>query len=142
MFLKYIIRVLRKKMEWYKVLKIARNIFGHCVIHPFVIICTLWVVGALVAIFTNETKAIALDLSTINIGYRWGDWLFKAWPQLSFTAYNYLKIKLLLAILVPPITVIGFYIKNFARIKTLEFFLMAFIFLKNMTGSKSNLSKD
>ena len=110
-------------MEWYKVLKIARNIFGHCVIHPFVIICTLWVVGALVAIFTNETKAIALDLSTINIGYRWGDWLFKAWPQLSFTAYNYLKIKLLLAILVPPITVIAFYIKNFARIKTLEFFL-------------------
>jgi type IV secretion system protein VirD4 len=110
-------------MEWHKVLKIARNIFGHSIIHPFIMLCTLWAIGALVAMFTNETRSIALDLSTINIAYRWASWLYNAWPQLNFNAYNYLKLKLLLAILVPPITVIVFYIKNFTRIKTLQFFL-------------------
>lgn len=78
--------------------------------------------GALVALVTNESKFIELGFSTIGIAYKWGNWLIHAWTQLSFSAYDYLKIKLILALIVPPTIVIMFYIKNFKRIKSLEFF--------------------
>ena len=103
-------------------LRRARTIFGHLIIHPFAILSTLWISGALVAFFTNETKALGLDRTAFLIAYKWGYWLIKAWPQLSFEAYNYLKLKLLLSLTGPPILVTAYYIKNFSRIKNLEFF--------------------
>jgi len=78
--------------------------------------------GALVALVTNESKSIELSFVTISIAYKWGNWLIHSWTQLSFSAYDYLKIKLILALVVPPAIVIMFYIKNFSRIKSLEFF--------------------
>lgn len=109
-------------MGFNNILKTARTLFGHMVIHPFVLICTLWMSGALVALVTNESKFIELSFATIGIAYKWGNWLIHAWTQLSFSAYDYLKIKLILALVVPPTIVIMFYIKNFKRIKSLEFF--------------------
>jgi type IV secretion system protein VirD4 len=103
-------------------LKLARTIFGHMVIHPFVIMSTLWISGVLVAMFTGETKSVALDMSAIQIGYKWGYWLYKSWSYLAIDSYNYIKIKLVLSLCMPPLAVIIFYIKNFSRIKTLEFF--------------------
>jgi len=109
-------------MGFNNILKTARTLFGHMVIHPFVLICTLWMSGALVALVTNESKSIELSFVTISIAYKWGNWLIHSWTQLSFSAYDYLKIKLILALVVPPAIVIMFYIKNFSRIKSLEFF--------------------
>ena len=109
-------------MGFNNILKTARTLFGHMVIHPFVLICTLWISGALVALVTNESKSIELSFVTISIAYKWGNWLIHSWTQLSFSAYDYLKIKLILALVVPPAIVIMFYIKNFSRIKSLEFF--------------------
>lgn len=109
-------------MNFGSILKAARTIFGHMVIHPFVFICTLWMSGALVALVTNEIKSVDLSFMTIGIAYKWGYWLLHSWGQLSFSAYDYLKIKLILTLLTPPVIVIVFYIKNFKRIKSLEFF--------------------
>jgi len=109
-------------MGFSNILKAARNIFGHMVIHPFVLICTLWMSGALVALITNESRYIGLSLTTIGIAYKWASWLLSTWMQLSFSAYDYLKIKLILALITPPAIVIMFYIKNFNRIRSLEFF--------------------
>ncbi|MDC0864565.1 type IV secretory system conjugative DNA transfer family protein [Rickettsiaceae bacterium] len=109
-------------MESSKILKISRTIFGHIVIHPFVIISTLWISGAIVAFITNEYNSIGVNLTAIIIGYKWTTWLASTWSSLSIEAYDYLKIKLLLALLAPPILVIIYYILNFKKIVTLEFF--------------------
>lgn len=109
-------------MGFNNILKTARTLFGHMVIHPFVLICTLWMSGALVALVTNESKSIELSFVTIGIASKWGNWLIHSWTQLSFNAYDYLKIKLILALISPPAIVIMFYIKNFTRIRSLEFF--------------------
>jgi type IV secretion system protein VirD4 len=109
-------------MGFNKILKTARTLFGHMIIHPFVLISTLWISGVLVALITNESKSIELGFVTIGIAYKWANWLMHSWAQLSFSAYDYLKIKLILALIAPLAIVIMFYIKNFSRIKSLEFF--------------------
>jgi type IV secretion system protein VirD4 len=103
-------------------LKLARTIFGHMVIHPFVIISTIWISGTLVAIFLNMADSIGLDMTAINIYIQYNNWLIKSWSHLKIDSYNYIKIKLLFSLYLPPIIVIIFYIKNFRKIKTLEFF--------------------
>ncbi len=104
------------------VVKRARTIFGHMVIHPFVILCTLWFSGVFVSFISNEYKTVGMNFYTISLTFKWASWLLKSWGQLPMDAYDYLKIKLLVAIFGPSIFVIIFYIKNFNKIKTLEFF--------------------
>lgn len=110
-------------MEFNTILRKARTIFGHLVIHPFVLFCTLWINGFLVSIFTNEFHVIGLDTNAFLIAYKWAYWLVSSWTKLSFQAYDYLKVKLVISLLLPEIIVGVFYAKNFSRIKTLEFFL-------------------
>jgi type IV secretion system protein VirD4 len=109
-------------MEFNSILKSARTIFGHMVIHPIVLICTLWISGMFVAITTNEYNSLGLDLTAIAIAYKWTSWLLASWSRLSFSAYDYLKVKLLLSLIMPSFIVIMYYIKNFNKIKTLQFF--------------------
>ena len=101
----------------------ARTIFGHLVIHPFVLFCTLWFNGLLISFSTNEFGVIGLDSTALLITYKWTVWLIHSWPRLSFEAYNYLKLKLLLSLVVPEMLVGLYYIKNFKRIRALQFFL-------------------
>jgi type IV secretion system protein VirD4 len=75
-----------------------------------------------VAITTNEYNSLGLDLVAIAIAYKWVAWLLASWLQLSFSAYDYLKIKLILSLIMPSFIVIMYYIKNFNKIKTLKFF--------------------
>ena len=105
-------------------LKKARTIFGHMIIHPFVFMCTLWASGLIISFITNEFRTIGLDLNAIAITYKWASWLLHSWTKLDYSAYDYIKIKLLLALIIPPSFVALFYVKNFNRIKTLEFFLL------------------
>lgn len=109
-------------MGFSSILKTARTIFGHMIVHPFVLLCTLWVSGVFVAFVTNEYNSLGLDLTAIAIAYKWASWLLSSWSQLSFKAYDYLKIKLILALITPLAIVTIYYVRNFNRIKTLEFF--------------------
>lgn len=109
-------------MDLNSILKNSRTIFGHLIIHPFVVIATLWISGACVAFFTNEIAAIGLDFTAHTILYKWTVWLVSVWSRLGIEDYNYLKLKLSVSIFVPPLLVIIYYIKNFSRIKSLEFF--------------------
>jgi type IV secretion system protein VirD4 len=110
-------------MEFHKVLRIARNILGHSLIHPTIIFCTIWISGMFIAIFVNEFYVIGFNYNAIAISYKWGSWLIASWTQLSVNAYNYLKIKLLFSFVTPIILVMIFYYKNFTRIINLQFFL-------------------
>ena len=110
-------------MGFNSILRKARTIFGHIIIHPFVLFVTFWISGFLVAIITNESSAIGIDFSAIAIAYKWATWLLASWSQLSFSAYDYLKVKLILSLTIPPFITATFYVRNFNRIKTLEFFL-------------------
>ncbi|GAB4166598.1 MAG: type IV secretory system conjugative DNA transfer family protein [Rickettsiaceae bacterium] len=109
-------------MEFNSILRKARTIFGHMVIHPFVILSTLWFSGLIVSFITNEYRAVGLNFNAIIIAYKWSSWLLHSWTKLSFSAYDYIKVKLTFALLGPPFLVTLYYIKNFNRIKTLEFF--------------------
>ena len=109
-------------MGFSSILKTARTIFGHMIVHPFVLLCTLWVSGVFVAFITNEYNSLGLDLTAIAIAYKWAAWLVSSWSQLSFTAYDYLKVKLIVALILPLTIVTIYYVRNFNRIKTLEFF--------------------
>ncbi len=109
-------------MGFSSILKTARTIFGHMVVHPFVLLCTLWVSGLFVAFVTNEYNSLGLDLTAITIAYKWAVWLLSSWSQLSFKAYDYLKVKLIIALILPLTIVTIYYVRNFNRIKTLEFF--------------------
>ena len=109
-------------MEWHKIQKLIRNTFGHAIIHPLVIFCTIWISGAIVAFITNETRTLNIDLVAIDIAYKWAYWLVSVWSQLTLQAYNYSKIKLILALTMPTIIVVIFYWKNFKRIKSVQFF--------------------
>ncbi|MGC0372421.1 MAG: hypothetical protein DGJ47_001134, partial [Rickettsiaceae bacterium] len=71
---------------------------------------------------TNEYKLIGPNLNALGIVYKWASWLAQSWTRLSFNAYDYLKVKLLIALIVPSSIVILYYIKNFHKIKTLKFF--------------------
>ena len=75
-----------------KILKKARTIFGHMVIHPFVLICTLWTSGLIISFITNEYRAIGLDLNAVAIAYKWASWLLHSWTKLSFEAYDYIML--------------------------------------------------
>lgn len=110
-------------MEFYRILKTARNIFGHAVIHPFVIYCTIWIIGAIIALMNNEFHTLGVDNTAILIAKKWAIWLWQAWPKLRIESYNYLKVKLVLAFTIPPLIVILYYLKNFNRIRNLQFFL-------------------
>lgn len=109
--------------EWYKILKVARTIFGHAVIHPFIIFCTIWFSGALIAYFRNQTSALGLDTKAAFLAKDWAIWLYNNWGLYTFEIYDYLKLKVFLSLTVPTLIVTAFYIKNFKRIKSLEFFL-------------------
>ena len=92
-------------MDFGTIMRKARTMFGHLVIHPFVLFCTLWLNGLLISFSTNEFGIIGLDSTAIFITYKWTYWLINSWSQLSFDAYNYLKLKLVLSIVVPEISI-------------------------------------
>ncbi len=109
-------------MEFNMLLRKARTIFGHLIIHPIVLYCTIWISGLITAFFTNEYQAIGVDSTAIFIAYKWAYWLLSVWNKLSFEAYNYLKLKLLFSLTLPTLIVTLYYVKNFSRIRSLEFF--------------------
>lgn len=92
------------------------------VIHPFALFTTLWMSGALTAILTNESQHVEMNFATIGIAYKWGNWLLSSWSQLNWESYDYIKIKLIFTLLSPLIIAVTFYIKNFKKIKSMQFF--------------------
>lgn len=109
-------------MGFKSILRKARTLFGHIILHPIVILATFWITGFIISLITNEYKLIGPNLNAIAIAYKWGTWLLQSWTKLTYSAYDYLKIKLSLALFLPSTLVILYYIKNFNKIKSLQFF--------------------
>ena len=109
-------------MDFQKILRTARNIFGHAILHPTVIFCIIWISGTLVLVSVDRSTQIGLSLQPITIAFTYLKWLINVWPQLSFDYNNYLKVKLVLSLISPTILMCIFYYKNFTKIKDLKFF--------------------
>ncbi|WPY00794.1 Type IV secretion system protein VirD4 [Candidatus Trichorickettsia mobilis] len=109
-------------MDFQKILRTARNIFGHAILHPTVIFCVIWISGALVLVSVDRSTQIELSLQPVTIAFTYLKWLINVWSQLSFDYNNYLKVKLVLSLISPTILVCIFYYKNFTKIKDLKFF--------------------
>lgn len=95
-----------------------RNFVAHVVIHVTGIAALCWIVGSLVAYIVPGTfyMEIGLNLEPIEIAYKWLMWLFSNWVSLPWSGYNYLKVKLVAAYIIPIVLPLGFYIRFFKSI--------------------------
>lgn len=109
-------------MNFQKILRTARNIVGHCIFHSAVIFCIIWISGAVVLALIGRITQIGLDTTPITIAFTYVSWLIKFWSQMPFDYSNHLKVKLLLSLISPVVIVFIIYYKNFAKIKTMQFF--------------------
>lgn len=102
------------------IIRRLRNFFIKSMLHVLGLAVLVWVMGALMAASTNQMALIDFSLDPIIVVYKWGVWLFNSWSSLAFSAYNYMKLKLVLCLTIPPLIVLYYYKKNFARIKDWE----------------------
>ncbi len=105
------------------ILRLFRNIVGHFLLHSLVLVVTIWVIGALISIFTYGSTVIGFNSKVIYIAYAWTKWLIINWNKLTFSSYGYLKLKLFLSIVIPILFVLFIYARYFSRIMSIQFFL-------------------
>ncbi|MGV2432471.1 MAG UNVERIFIED_CONTAM: type IV secretory system conjugative DNA transfer family protein [Rickettsiaceae bacterium] len=79
-----------------------------------------WLIGALMALATNQMALITLDLDPILVTQKWSIWLYNSWNILSWSAYNSIKTKLVLCLVVPIIVSIWIYIRLWDKIAEWE----------------------
>ena len=69
------------------------------------------------ALVTNQAALIDANLDPIMVTYKWSVWLVQSWSALSFSAYNWMKLKLLLCFFLPIIIAAFYYRRHFDKIK-------------------------
>lgn len=79
----------------------VQNVAIKSFFHLVGIAALAWCIGAIISFFTNEASYIGFNLAPIYTLKRWYIWLYNSWSLLSWNAYNYLKIKLILSALIP-----------------------------------------
>ena len=79
-----------------------------------------YIIGIAISLFTNEMSSLGFNVAPIDILFRWYSWLYTSWPQLSWEAYNYLKLKLILCSVIPAIIASLIYSKFWINIKDWE----------------------
>lgn len=99
------------------IMRHLRNFFIKGMLHVLGIGLLLWIIGALMALVTDQASIIDFNFDAILVTYKWGIWLINSWSALSFSAHNYIKIKLLICFFVPVGIVIYYYRKHFDKIK-------------------------
>jgi type IV secretion system protein VirD4 len=95
-----------------------RNAVVKLIFHCCGLFLLAWFTGACVALVAPGVGigAIAFDMTTIWIVEQWGGWLYSNWEALPISSYQYLKIKLLIALLCPSILSLIIYIWFFQEI--------------------------
>jgi len=97
-----------------------RNFGVKAFLHLIGLVVLVWIVGALMAYFTNEATIIGLNFNAILAGEKWTEWLISSWSILDWDAYGWIKLKLLLCAIVPLIISVIIYIPNFHKIRDWE----------------------
>jgi hypothetical protein len=79
----------------------ARNSIAQLMLHLLLIFIVLWVCGFCVAYATKQSDIVGFNLTPIQILYNWSVWIFQNWNLLHYYDYNYIKIKIGVAIFLP-----------------------------------------
>lgn len=98
-------------------MKPIQNVAIKVFLHLLGLIALCWIMGALVSLCTNEWSYIGFNLVSLDILYKWFVWLYTYWTKISWTSYDYLKIKLVLCVVVPFIGGVIIYRNFFESIK-------------------------
>ena len=80
-----------------------RNFFIKGFLHIWGLAMLFWVIGALMALTTNQYNLIELNLDPILVAYKWSIWVFKSWKTLAWSSYKWMKAKILLSLFIPLI---------------------------------------
>lgn len=100
-----------------------RNLVYHAVIHILGLVVIAFITAVVVALVApgDDFSAIGYNLNFILIINKWAGWLISNWLLLPVTAYNYLKIKLIAALVMPFVMALTAYIIYFQDIISYEF---------------------
>jgi type IV secretion system protein VirD4 len=98
-----------------------RNSIAQLIFHLILLMCGLWVVGSSVSYAVGASQNISFGIEPIMILYNWGTWLYKNWSSLNYWDYDYIKIKIVFAILLPVTVLSIIYRMNYERIMDIEF---------------------
>jgi len=79
-----------------------------------------YIIGIAISLFTHEVSSLGFNVAPIDILFKWYSWLYTAWPQLSWEAYAYLKLKLIICSVAPTIIASLIYSKFWSSIKDWE----------------------
>ncbi len=66
----------------------------------------IWVVGEAVGFLTHQNTTIDFNLNDVTLMWKLDVWLYNVWSQESWSAYDYLKLKLVLCTIIPTIIVL------------------------------------
>jgi type IV secretion system protein VirD4 len=99
----------------------ARNSIAQLMLHLLLIFTVLWVCGFCVAYATKQSDIVGFNLTPIQILYNWSVWIFQNWNLLHYYDYNYIKIKIGVAIFLPISIAAVIYKINYDRIIDIEF---------------------
>lgn len=109
-------------MIFLKIIRLIKNLIGHLLLHGILISAIIILSSVSIAFSVDKTEVIGLNLDVFYFAEKWVEWLFKNWAALDYSAYGYLKIKLVASIFGPFLVFFIIYVKNFKKIKEFEFF--------------------
>jgi type IV secretion system protein VirD4 len=91
-----------------------RNIVIKLFFHALGLAALVWITGAFIGtVAPGQPGIFSLNLITLELVQQWGTWLYSNWVALPFSAYGYLKVKLLSALILPTLTALVAYISFF-----------------------------
>ncbi|AVP87868.1 type IV secretion system protein VirD4 [Candidatus Phycorickettsia trachydisci] len=92
------------------------NFFARVFLHCLIISMTVFITSCLIAYAGGEAEAIKFELSVVWVAQKWLIWLQDSWSQLTWDMLDRIKLKLVLATIIPVAISLTLYIIFFKRI--------------------------
>lgn len=94
----------------------VRNFMAQVVMHVTGLCGLIFFISIVVAHIVGVIGHSGYDLDAVDVAYKWLIWLIKTWGILPWSAYNHLKLKLVLAYVGIPVIALSIYSHFFSLI--------------------------
>lgn len=91
-----------------------RNFLTQILINLFILCLFSWLIAVLVTYSSGQITQVGIFLDVFNIAYVWIFWLIKGWSQIPWSAYSYIKLKIILSC-IGPLTLLIFMYSRYYR---------------------------
>ena len=110
-------------MTQHNLILAIKNFIIQIILHIIVIIFVTWISSIFIVLSVGQINQSGIGFfKVVNFAQLYIKWLFSVFNKLSFTAHNYLKVKLLISLFAPPTIFILIYIKFFKNIISWRYF--------------------